>query len=668
MIWLLMLLWFAAALAVGLPLARRALREDGRLAVLLPFALVGGHCLQSLLLMILWGTMPLGSALHLTLAISFTVGALLWRLLRCPSPAPISWGVGPLDSIAFLSMLAFFGFLGHRVFTMAYLGSEAEALFFHSATVGWLEKTSHPPLSPLEPDDLLRYRLGLHVLAAAMGAGSGTWPPMAMAATAAMLLPLLAISFVGASLRLFNSPRPGVLASVLGLFGGSLTFWPALYQAVRFGVPLDRNEFISGILWHGNTLDMLALNITVSIGFVAFTMGLWLCWEVLRSPQPGLVTLFVALSTLTYLGFVNEVHFAVLAAGVGIVGAGRSLRARLDGQRHWWRLLAIPGAIPLVAYLLVSLRGGLAGGVSLVGDAPGSLQLVLNLDHFGSVVASPRELPPRWIPLLSAEALIDSGFWLVVVPVLLVIALRTRNLYALTGLLASVAAFAVWVLVYPRWFPAEIYRFGQASFTIYLAMLPFTLAPVWISGALARRTRPILLAESLLLAALVVPHLARAVLLITLVPMGVWVLPGTPDYEASGYLRQSPTTMRVFVPLARPEGDWYELYDARPDSPGSAMRVLLGLSAHAIPIGHGVYMNPRRYLPPYRLASSTFDPEALAALKVDWVYVLPFHLDPAQRAHLREAQERGELAPASSFGQEGTPGERLLLRVMPASR
>ena len=172
-------------------MAQLALGKERRLAVLISFGVLGGHSLQMIALIVLWGVMPLETAFYVTLIISVVSGTLLaarsWKLW---SKAGLSLGTSRLDAALIVGLTGFFAFLGHRLFTVAYTTWDVEALYWHSALVGWMGRTTSPPSSPIEPNDVLRYRFGLHALAAAISSDSITLPPEALAATVAVLLPL----------------------------------------------------------------------------------------------------------------------------------------------------------------------------------------------------------------------------------------------------------------------------------------------------------------------------------------------------------------------------------------------------------------------------------------------------------------------------------------------
>ncbi len=663
MIWLLIILWFAGCIAAGYPLARMVLANEGRRSVLGSYALIVGHCLQGVVLLALWGVMPLGAAYYITVGSSILAGTVLSRALpriipnALPNPA-----VSRAHLLALAPLLIGFALLGYRMFTITYSFDSQESLFFHAATVGEMSRSAYPPTSPLEPDDPLRYRFGLHSLAAALAANSHTTPPDALAYAVGMILPLLAIAFYGASVRLFNTPLPGILASLFALFGGSLSPYFAIFQMLGSNRTPDLFHAINGIMWHGNTLDMIAISVTATMGMAVFSIAVWLYWESARLPDLSVWRAVPVVISFTYLGYVNEVYYSVLVAGVSAVGGIFAIQSLRQRQAGWWRLACLAAAVGLLSFLLIQVRGGLAGGISLFADGPSSMQLTLNTDHFGAAITPPRGIPDQWIPIFSPLFQVDTNFWIVVLPALLAIMWRTQHLYGAIALAASVAAFGSWVLVYPRQFPADIYRFGQAALVIYVSVMPLAVAAFWRSNRLPRwRLR--YLVEALLIALLIAPHLARTAILMVSPPEPTLLTGKDTDYVAAEFLSTSLTTSRVFVPLARSNGSWEDMYDRTPNTPGSAMRTMLALSGHALPVGHQVYFNPLAYLPYYRQASQTFDTTVLARLKIDWVYVLPASLSREQRANLDAVQSKGELTLVRSFGERNTPTERLLFRA-----
>lgn len=308
-------------MAIGLPLAMAVLNSEDRLAVVLAYSLASGHCLQIVLLILLWGLVPLGAALWLTLAATLSLGALL-AIRRSGSclHRPMRWGMGSRQTGTILVLAMVFAFMGHRVFTAAYAsGWDAEALFQHSGLVAWLARSTFPPASPLEPDDPLRYRIGLHALAAAFSSASGALPPDALASTVGLLLALTAIFLGGASLRLLGSPLAGMLASVLGLFGGSLLPYYLLVQTAVAGVTPDwpEQEWVGGHLWHGNELEMIQVNVSMAMGYTICVAALWLCWEAVVQRKAKQIALLPAIGSLAALGLFNEVYFAGVLVGLG---------------------------------------------------------------------------------------------------------------------------------------------------------------------------------------------------------------------------------------------------------------------------------------------------------------------------------------------------------------
>ena len=673
--WLLLCLWLAGSLAVGFPMAQLALGKERRLAVLISFGVLGGHSLQMIALIVLWGVMPLETAFYVALVVSVVSGTLLaarsWRLW---SKAGLSFGTSRLDAAVIAGLTGSFAFLGHRLFTVAYTTWDVEALYWHSALVGWMGRSTYPPSSPIEPNDVLRYRFGLHALAAAISSDSITLPPEALAATVAVLLPLSVLAFVGVSIRLFGSPRSGIMASLLGLFGGSLMPWYRLAQAVSTSDPSTRsasivdalgNNWRQGFLWDGNTLDMLVLNVSIAIGFVAAASALWLCWEAIAHSTNRWMASILATASLACLAFTNEVYFAAVSAGVIATGALSSFRARSHHRSGWGRATLSAVGLVFIAYAIVALRGGLLGNLSLTGSGADSLHLVVDPARFGWVIAAPRAGPNHWVPLFSNDVMVDSDFIILAWPILFVIAWRTSNAYAAFGLIASASVFGAWLLVYPGAWPPDAYRFGQAAFVLYLSMIPITLAPIWRNCSPAW-SRARFWTGAAVFIALTLPHITAAAGITAEPPKPTQVERASADFAASQYLAVSTETSRILVPLPCPNGGWATLYED--DAPALAMRVMLGLSKHAIPLGHQqAYFDPSAYLPLYRKASAMFDAESLRALKIDWVYVLPAYLTQDQRSNLGMAVQRKELLLTKTFGPPGTAAERWLYRVTPAA-
>jgi hypothetical protein len=661
-IWFLLILWTAGSVAVGWPLARGALPEETRTAVLLALALVGGYALETVVLVMLWGVMPPGSAFYLTVAACSAAGSLLiWRTLRHIAPRPMVWGMGTVDTLLCGGMVVVFAFLAHRFFTVGYSAWDPEALYWHSGVPGWMSRAAFPPTNPLEPDDPLHYRFGNYVLASSMIGDLGTSPPVALAATLFQLMPLMVLAFVGTSLRIFDGARPGLVASTLGLFGGSLLpVWRLAQSTLGVEAPAQHaQEFVAGLLWLGNNLDMLHNNVTIPGGFVAFTVALWLSWEAVGRGNHRWQCIVLASSALAFLGLSNEVHFGALAGGLSLLMAARFLEQRRL-SRNSLHQVAILLCMLVVAGAVIFFRGGILGGASWTGASNSSVKLVLNTQHFGQVPAPPGIWEPAFMPFLTADSQIDTDLILFGLPLLLVLAWRAGNGYAVAGLASASVAMAAWLTVYPALSPYDGFRFGQAGFVAYLSMAPFAIASarphIWLL-----RQRGSYVAEAILVAALISVHLGLAMWLTESPPPSTISTQGSPDYDAAEWLRLTQTTSRVFVPLVPNDKGLGEIY--RLDEFGTAIRTIVGDSAHAVPMGHNAYDNPERYLNRYRQAGTTFDPADLGSLQVDWVYVLPTYLSDEQRTNLEAASTNGVLELEKSFGKAGSSNERLLFRV-----
>ena len=149
MTWLLLLVWTAGAAAIGWPLARSTMSKETRVFVLLAYGVVGGYALLTVLLIVLWGAMPLGPAQYTVMAMAFfAAGLLLRRTSAAQSRAPRSWGMGRADTLLVAAIIAVFAFLAYRLFTVGYSSWDAEALYWHSGLVGWMSRSGFPPTSP----------------------------------------------------------------------------------------------------------------------------------------------------------------------------------------------------------------------------------------------------------------------------------------------------------------------------------------------------------------------------------------------------------------------------------------------------------------------------------------------------------------------------------------
>lgn len=661
MSWIVLLAWFAASLFAGYPLARSSLPKERRLLPLLAFGLVAGHSVQLVALVLLWGALPLGTSLLVTVTASSTAGA-TWLILGGARDRSQrwEWGVSRADAVLLAVLLAAYALVAHRVFVAAYTAWDAEALYWHSALVGWLGRSPFPPTSPLEPDDPLRYRYGLHALGAAVASVTSDLPPAVLASVISGVFPLGALALAGVSLRALGSVRPGLLAAVLGLIGGSvLPVYRTAQSLLGAADPAwSPHEFLGGLTSAGNTFDMLHNNVSVAMGFAVAVVALWLTWEAINARTMGGVT--AAVAGLAGLGLVNEVYFAALAGAIMLHGLASSLRIGAGRDRSPWWPVGVAGLVVLASYALVAVRGGLVGGISFSSSGPGSVHMAFNLDHFGYVPAPPGIWVPQWIPLLSPDVLIDTNFILLGLPALALMAWRAGNSIAVVGLLASALALGAWLTVYPSRATYDGYRFGQAASTLYMTFAPFVLAgaAAWVPGS--ARLKFWIAAAAVML--LTVPHLLFAAWMAAAPPVANVAVVGSPDFAPSIWLRESPDSKRVFVPLPSSTADFRVVYDG-PIPAGVAVRSILGLSGHSVPAGHGEqYWNPEPYLGPYRHASTNFDRTSLETLRIDWVYVLPSELTAEQANALRNAVTRGDLVLAKSFGEPGQRGERIVYR------
>lgn len=321
-------------------------------------------------------------------------------------------------------------------------------------------------------------------------------------------------------------------------------------------------------------------------------------------------------------------------------------------------------AVFLAVFGILLACGGILSGVSPVGSQPGSVQLTLNVDHFGLLARAPLGRPVSWVPILTLEKFLETDLEILVLPIILVAIVWHRSAnYAVIGLAAFAAILLAWGAVYPAYSPLDGFRFGQAGLTIYLSVAPLAIAS--FLPDLRRRVTPSVLRRLSIMTTiiLVMPHAALAAALVA-APQQGFLAPDRPDTVAALYLRHADTTSRVLVPTVNPEGDWITLYrDIRFNTMAGG---LLALSVHAPPMGE--HMGPhhaQRYIPAYQEASTTFAPVALSSLKVDWVYVAPSYLDSDQLMYLHAAQQRGELKLDRTFGERGTETERLLFRFNP---
>lgn len=659
----LLVLWTLGSLSIGLPLALRALANEYRASVLLAAAMTGGYALQSIVLILLWGIVPLGTAYYVTVSASPVLGAIIaLRLYHTRDVRRFRWGINARETLLTVMMLGGFAFLAHRLFTVGYSSWDAEALYWHAGNVGWMSRGTFPPTAVLEPDYPLHYRFGIYALPAAIVANTGAPPPEVMTAALAQFVPLMVLAFVGASMRFSNGPRTGLLAAFLALFGGSLL---PIATLLTHGLDVDGSghvayEFVTGLIWLGNNLDMLHNNVTITSGFVAFSCALWLTWETIAAEKKSACGILLAVASLAFLALANEVHFVSLLGGMSLSIAGGAIRERSNQLRAFKQRVLPFLAIGATATAILFIRGGILGGAALANLGEGSVKLMLNTTHFGEVPTAPGIWSPSFLPFLSNDVQLDTNLAFVGIPILLAYAWRRRDGFVLAGLTSAVLPLIAWLTIYPAVAPWDGFRFAQAGLLIYLSMLPFVASAARARYAVLRSPTANVL-SGLLLVALTSIHVVMATWLsATWVPPSVAV-PGSPDYAAAELLRASSHTSRVLVPLSVGDSeDHLGVY--RTDDLGAALRTIAGVSAHAIPMGHNGYDNADKYGAIYRKAGTTFDDADLALLAIDWVYVLPQYLTPEQKRNMSLAIERGALHLIRSWGDSGTSSERLLFR------
>lgn len=670
MIWFMLFLWVAASAAIGLPLGRLVLRDETRFAVLLAYGILAGQVLQTVALVFIWSYAPLGVGLYLVTGLSLVAGFFLWTWCRRSLPPLPNWGLGRLDSVMVATVIALLAFLGDRTFTVAYSAWDGEAVFWRSGVTGWMSRGLFPPTNPLELSDQLHYRFGLNLLAAALMSSSGELATVSTAFTIGLLLALMVLAFTGASCRVLGTTRPGLVAALLAAMAGSLLWCERAIQLAQYGGDPGQysNEMETGLLWGGNTLFMVDMNVSVAAGVAAFAIALWLTWEAVGRPTAhhSFAADLVALGGLIYLGLFYEVYLVALVAGVLGVAC-----------LQWWEFRKSAGPLPLLesvgrplalvllAVAIIVFRGGLLGGMPISGASGRSAGLVLNLDHFGSVVVPVNKRLTGWFPLLSTDALIDTDFILIFLPLLMLVAWRKKNYYVLIGLAACMTSLIGWLSVYPEGYPESGYHFGEAALVGYVALTPVAVA--YMSDAAKSVPRQVIRwMVTLVLGLAIVPGLSLAAFMTFSPPAPTQAVPGSSDVAASQEISQSPRADRVLVPLTHPEAAtqaWKQLYAA--SGPGAAARVIVGLSGHSIPLGFSPDFNTPSNTPTlYRDASLRFDQRSLTALHIGWVYVLPSYLTSEQRQNLGNAIKRQELVLDKRYGEEGQETERLLYRVV----
>ncbi len=120
-------------------------------------------------------------------------------------------------------------------------GISEENLFFHSTIAGVLARGDYPPSHPLEPDFQLAYRLGFHMLAAAIQIVSGVHIAVAMAVSVVLSVTLATWLVYAMAIRNGVAPWPAKLAGAAFLLAS-----PANWVALPIAAQQVSGSFIRG--------------------------------------------------------------------------------------------------------------------------------------------------------------------------------------------------------------------------------------------------------------------------------------------------------------------------------------------------------------------------------------------------------------------------------------
>ena len=546
-------------------------------------------------------------------------------------------------------------------------GTSEENLFFHSAIAGLIARGDFPPVHPLEPDSQLAYRLGFHLLVAAIQVVTGAHIAFAMGISVVVSV-TLATWLVYALATRYG--LDGWLAKLAGgaFFLAGPANWLALPAAARqfsgSAVRGDRymqalegveSSVVNGI----GVIKQVETNVSLVAGYMPVIAALVLLAPLTRSSRGyGAKVLILAGVLLGYALSTNEAVYAVVVGGVGL--------AVLPGLRRLGSDLVRWVGACVISVPIGLLAGSLPGTLIMAGrPSPAALQL--DLTHLG-------QLPGiGWLDTTATSLYFSSGanlkfpalwnlavlgeYWWIGVAILVgsVVAFRGDGVARLLALIVIVGVVVPQVVTVTA-FPWDGFRFFAAVIPIAGILVAYLVACAWSAQGSVIRVGPRRVGALMLLAAAI----GSASLASAMWPVKLSKLENpsiTAEGKTTQELWQLPPGRRVLVIGGATSFDELKVSEF----PVAMSKYVLGWGGQRVPMGHDRYNQPDRYRQDYVEASSKLDLDAIYRLGIDVVYVSPDSLTEQQQSMLNILIDRGVLERIFSVDSGG--GGRALYLV-----
>ena len=546
-------------------------------------------------------------------------------------------------------------------------GTSEENLFFHSAIASVIARGDFPPAHPLEPDFQLAYRLGFHVLVAAIQVVTGGHVAFAMGIAVVVSVTLATWLVYALAGRYGLDGWPAKVAAGAFFLAGPAN-WLALPAAARqFSGSLVRGDrymqalegvdssVINGI----GVIKQVETNVSLVAGYMPVIAALVLLAPLGRgSGRSGLKTLILAGILLGYTLSTNEAVYSVVVGGVGLAVLPGLRRVGADTVR-WFSACGISVPIGLLA-------GSLPGTLMMAGrPSPAAIQL--DFTHVGHLPGI------GWLDATAASIYFSSGvnlkfpalwnaavfgeYWWVGVALLVggVVAFRGDGLARLLALIVTVGIVIPQVVTVTA-FPWDGFRFFAAVVPVAGILVGHIVGCAWSARGSAIRVGSRRIGALMLLAVAI----GSVSLASAMWPIKFSKLENTSiaaELEATQELWRLPPGGRVLVIGGAASFD--ELKSD--DFPLAMSKYVLGFGGQYVPMGHDRYNQPHRYRQDYVAASSTIELAAMRRLEVDVVYVSPLLLTRQQRSALNSLIDRGVLQRIYAGGSVGGGRELYLV-------
>ena len=543
-------------------------------------------------------------------------------------------------------------------------GSSEENLYFHSTIAGVLARGDYPPIHPLEPDFQLVYRLGFHMLAAAIQIVSGVHIAAAMAVAVVLSVTLATWLVYALAIRAGAGPWPAKLTAAAFVLASPANWLALPIAAQQVGGSLIRGERYMAALTGAEAsvvnglgvIKQVETNVTLVAGYMPAIAALAILAPLgQRARRLDAREAVIAAVLLAYALSTNEALYAVVVVGAGLAAVLGSRTFRRDRVPF---LGAIAASIPL------GLLAGSLPTTLILSGRPTPAALSVDASHLGRLPGI------GWLDATAASAFFPSGadlkypalwnpavlgefWWLgVAIAVGAFLALRgDRMARVLT--LTALAGITLPQVVTVDTFPWDGFRFFAAVVPIGGILVGHIVGRTWRVPGPARR----------------VGALRTGAIVLVLVAVGSAVAgsamwPGklarlenasiTNELEATRRLWRLPPGQRVLVVAGATSFE--ELHSGV--FPHAISKYVLGFGGQYVPMGHDRYSQPEYYLADYKAASSALDVEAIERLGVDVVYVSPSDLTREQTSTLETLVSQGTLRLMFST-EDGGDGRQL---------